>query len=153
MERCDEERDMDYQTEMEDDPFLSDSQDSLLHNTPPIKDERLTLDEALELCGGFGRFQLLHLICIMYIFATLAYQVLLSYFIGDNPAWICSTLKGEHHNNDTTGDFCDLNPGKIINPNNKDFHARCKLPRDRCVTVIYRTSKTILYYYDIRYLG
>ena len=78
----------------------------------------LEMDELLEEIGGFGKAQILLLIIFVLMIIPATYQVLIMFFIGANPPWICASNSTEciHKGEVTAGD---------------DFYnARCTMKRD-----------------------
>ena len=56
------------------------------------------------------------------------YYLVLSIFIGDDPAWKCS---GDSPSINLTRDFCTLHPNVTVHPDSMDFGKRCLLGRER----------------------
>ena len=88
----------------------------------PQLDDILTVDEALESCKPFGRFQVTIQIIFAYVVITIGYQSIMSYFIVDNPPWKCVGNNTSH--------FCKQNFGILIRSDNEKFPRRCQLNRD-----------------------
>lgn len=79
------------------------------------------IDEVLEKYGGFGRFQAILLIVLMFMTMTIGQHFVLSVFIGTDPPWRCVR-------NDTSA-FCRTHFGRDISSDSDLFQARCDLNR------------------------
>ena len=90
-----------------------------MNDITPVKE--LDIDEALEITGPCGKFQISFQLLFMGLLLTIGYQAVLNYFIGNDPPWKCAK------NSNST--FCQNNTGKIFSSDNKEFTRRCKLNR------------------------
>eukprot|EP00112_Aurelia_sp_Birch-Aquarium-sp1_P004644 Seg1526.1 transcript_id=Seg1526.1/GoldUCD/mRNA.D3Y31 product="Solute carrier family 22 member 2" protein_id=Seg1526.1/GoldUCD/D3Y31 len=81
--------------------------------------KKLTIDELIERVGACGFYQIRTQTVFLLFMLPITYQVLIMYYVGDNPPWRCKEgsrkcrVKGEITSND----------GKI-------FHKRCSMDRN-----------------------
>lgn len=83
--------------------------------------KELTIDQALEFVGGFGRFQILAQLIVSFAILATSYQSQMNYFAGDDPSWKCTSRNSSN--------FCHDNFGREIIKSNENFTQRCHLER------------------------
>jgi len=81
----------------------------------------MDVDEILTAAGGFGRFQGIMLLVLVYLVLTIGQHFVSSVFIGPDPPWTCTT----NSTSNTTKDFCVKNFGRHIASDSDDFKLRC----------------------------
>ena len=107
-------------------PLLNDSNDEASESDSTVcVTTKVSVDEALESIGSYGPFQLLLQLLFMYYNLSISYQIVLSYFIGDNPPWKCTFNSTRNSSNK----FCLHNHGREIPVDTDNFYERCKLSR------------------------
>ena len=77
----------------------------------------MDVDEILTAAGGFGRFQGILSLALVYLVLTVGQNFVSSVFIGSDPPWTCT--------NNNTRDFCTKNFGHDIFSDSDDFKVRC----------------------------
>ena len=104
----------------------------------PDTDKReMDVDEALEMGGPCGKFQLLTQVAFMYLVLTIGYQVVFTYFIASDPPWRC--VANNNTTNNTTGSsFCKIHTNEVMHSDSEWFYERCQLDRGEWE---YTTSK------------
>merc|ERR1712168_1455753 len=90
-------------------------------NSSEIKDDGMDVDEILTAAGGFGRFQGIMLLELVYLVLKIGQHFVSSVFIGPDPPWTCTT----NSTSNTTKDFCVKNFGRHIASDSDDFKLRC----------------------------
>ena len=84
--------------------------------------KEMDVDEVLASSANYGRFQLMIQILAMYINMTTSYQIVLPYFIGNDPPWTCTRRNSSK--------FCLENYGQEVRIDSRMFPKRCQLPRN-----------------------
>ena len=71
------------------------------------------LEQLIEKCGGFGKFQLILVIILFASKGSVTWTMLMMMFAGAEPDWWCSEYKG----NDTSVSYksCDVNGTECSN--------------------------------------
>lgn len=110
-----------------DDESGMDGEDVLVGKNKLIE---MDIDEALEITGPCGRFQISFQILFSGLILVIGYHAVMNYFIGSDPPWTCAQ--------NATSVFCFNNTGKIFSSDDTDFTSRCDLPRSDWV---YTTDK------------
>ena len=90
-------------------------------NSVEEEDVGKDVDEILTAAGGFGRFQGIMLLVLVYLVLTIGQHFVSSVFIGPDPPWTCTT----NNTSNTTKDFCVKNFGRHIASDSDDFKLRC----------------------------
>ena len=93
------------------------------HNQTSIEEEDngMDVDAILTAAGGFGRFQGIMSLVLVYLVLTIGHHFVSSVFIGPDPPWTCTT----NTTSTTTRDFCVKNFGRHIASDSDDFKLRC----------------------------
>ena len=79
------------------------------------------IDDAINLSGSFGRFQIILNVVMFLVYVFNASHMVLLYFVADDPAWSCV------HQNTST--FCEEHTDAVIPKTSIYFSERCKMNR------------------------
>ena len=96
------------------------------------------IDEAFEIAGSFGRYQILVTLLVGFTHAPILSQTLMLYFVANEPPWTCV--------NNNSSVFCKNHFGEKIPQSSELFKEQCKLNRSEWVFTKDKTYSIVTEY-------
>ena len=107
-------------------------------NSSINKPTEVDVDEAFEIAGSFGRYQIMVTFLVCFTHAPILSQTLMLYFVANEPPWTCIS------NNSSV--FCKNHFGEKIPQSSELFKEKCKLNRSEWIFTKDKTYSIVTEY-------
>ena len=107
-------------------------------NSSINKPVEVDIDEAFEIAGSFGRYQILVTFLVCFTHAPILSQTLMLYFVANEPPWTCI--------NNNSSVFCKNHFGEKIPQSSELFKEQCKLNRSEWIFTKDKTYSIVTEY-------
>ena len=107
-------------------------------NSSINKPAEVDVDEAFEIAGSFGRYQIMVTFLVCFTHAPILSQTLMLYFVANEPPWTCI--------NNNSSVFCKNHFGEKIPQSSELFKEKCKLNRSEWIFTKDKTHSIVTEY-------
>ena len=107
-------------------------------NSSINKPAEVDVDEAFEIAGSFGRYQIMVTFLVCFTHAPILSQTLMLYFVANEPPWTCI--------NNNSSVFCKNHFGEKIPQSSELFKEKCKLNRSEWIFTKDKTYSIVTEY-------
>ena len=107
-------------------------------NSSINKTAEVDIDEAFEIAGSFGRYQIMVTFLVCFTHAPILSQTLMLYFVANEPPWTCI--------NNNSSVFCKNHFGEKIPQSSELFKEKCKLNRSEWIFTKDKTYSIVTEY-------
>ena len=107
-------------------------------NSSINKPAEVDVDEAFEIAGSFGRYQIMVTFLVCFTHAPILSQTLMLYFVANEPPWTCI--------NNNSSVFCKNHFGEKIPQSSELFKEKCKLKRSEWIFTKDKTYSIVTEY-------
>ena len=107
-------------------------------NSSINKPAEVGVDEAFEIAGSFGRYQIMVTFLVCFTHAPILSQTLMLYFVANEPPWTCI--------NNNSSVFCKNHFGEKIPQSSELFKEKCKLNRSEWIFTKDKTYSIVTEY-------